>query len=261
MLNPVAYEDGILPCAYCVSAERASKHMQRIGGLQRFRIWSALLCYGQHHANNNKGTARMLCQSTRACRHADEMRCTYVELVPSSAGDPKYLHALLCQPTLLPSLQVSQIGWSRVAQQRSSLQGSILHRYMSDQLFSNSCACQYQTKLLSFQLMCYNYGQSLTSFLERIRKDAAPCKPVRVEIHLLSLLGCAHRREHQHLGTFRREIAFRQNATPAMVLPMATGIMFRQMYWPTETGAPFFMPKGTCRRREGSELWKHPGAE
>ena len=32
-----------------------------------------------------------------------------------------------------------------------------------------------------------------------------------------------------------------------MVLPMATGIMLCTIYLPTETGAPSFMPKGTCK--------------
>lgn len=39
-----------------------------------------------------------------------------------------------------------------------------------------------------------------------------------------------------------------------MALPMATGIMLRLMYCPTETGAPFFIPKGTCRGTSNVDL-------
>lgn len=36
--------------------------------------------------------------------------------------------------------------------------------------------------------------------------------------------------------------------TPAMVLPMKTGIMLWTIYLPTDTGAPTFMPKGICSK-------------
>ncbi len=45
-----------------------------------------------------------------------------------------------------------------------------------------------------------------------------------------------------------------RRVAPEMVFPIATGIMLRTMYWPTETGAPFNMPKGTCRGRGEPEL-------
>ena len=37
---------------------------------------------------------------------------------------------------------------------------------------------------------------------------------------------------------------------PAMVLPMATGIMLWTTYVPTDTGAPSLMLKGTCSARQ-----------
>ena len=47
-----------------------------------------------------------------------------------------------------------------------------------------------------------------------------------------------------------------------MVLPMATGTMLRHMYWPTDTGAPFFIPNGTCRcRHELSDISYQNGSQ
>ena len=44
--------------------------------------------------------------------------------------------------------------------------------------------------------------------------------------------------------------------TPAIVLPMKTGIMLWAMYLPMDTGAPTLMPKGICSK-SGQASYHH----